>query len=156
MTNITPIRADETDLGFGGVTGTQIPFVKPGVYDLSFRYYETVKLFGGTAEKLAIWFEVVSIGSANGLILPRYYNAKIKGKACNGGNYTVSRSSSFLREYVTCFGMPHRLDRIPMSNFKNVILLGEIKIVTKGYQQDVIPKPLQYSVIKKLTGIKKL
>lgn len=145
--------------GQGFIDGEAKPLLKPGTYDLSFRYYETVKLFGGKVPKLVLWFQIITQGKAYGIVLPRYYNVtRIKDKPKRWGDFVVGRNSLFLREYVNLFCMPasSRLDRIPMTAFKNVIIRGRIKTVHKGYDARRIPKGLEYSVIAELEKKKKL
>ena len=46
-------------------------------------------------------------------------------------------------------GKVNRLDRIPMSNFENVIIEGRVDTVKRSRGKE-IPKELQYSVITEL------
>ena len=130
----------------------------PGVYDLAFLDCETVRLYGGRAQKLVLRFRVVTLGKFFGTILPRYYNVTIKGKAQKYGQFTVGWKSDFIREYVGLFGgAPKRKDRIPMSVFEKVIISGAVRRVTRsGTDHRVIPKDLQYSVIRELLKVKEL
>lgn len=147
------------NIGQGFIDGEARPLIEPGMYDLSFRYYETVKLFGGKVSKLVIWFQIITQGKAFGIVMPRYYNVtKINGKPRRWGDFKIGRNSSFLREYVAVFGMPasNRLDRIPMTVFKNNIIRGRVKTVHKGYDARRIPKGLEYSVICELEKKKQL
>ena len=144
-------------MGSGQVVGPQIPLLKNGQYDLAFDYYETVKLFGGRSKKLALWFRVISNGEEFESILPRYYNVlEIKGKPQRGGDFKVGRNSNFFREYVRIFNLPKRLDRIPMTAFQNVIIIGDVRTVNFGYDQKKLPTSLRYSVIDELKKVKEI
>lgn len=154
-TNIVEVINEKSD-GFGSITGQARPLINPGEYDCAFKYYETVKLFAGRAPKIVLWFDVLTLGKAYGKTIPRYYNAKIKGKPARSGLFSVGWNSSFMREYCGMFGMPTRLDRIPMSIFKKHIIRVKIKTVNWGYEGRKIPKVLTYSVIEQLLGVKEL
>lgn len=139
------------------VSGKAPPFVEPGTYELVLVDYETSRMFG-KAEKLAMRFRVISQGPAFGKELSRYYNVeRIIGKPGKQGRFKVARHSNFVLEYVTLFeylGVPKRLDRFPMSAFKGVIIVGEVKTVSRNYNQRRLPTPLQYSVISELLKVK--
>jgi len=138
------------------IEGAAPPHIKSGVYDLVFDFYETVLLLG-RAPKLVLWFRIANEGESFGTRLPRYYNVKrIIGKPRRSGDFRIGWKADFIREYVSLFGMPQRLDRIAMGGFKNHLIRGKVKTVTNDLRQRDIPEPLRYSVIQELRGIKKL
>ena len=149
-------QGNEKD-GYGSIEGDELPLVKQGIYKIVFVSYETAKLFNGKSLKLILWFRIVSEGEYFGIILPRYYNVKrIIGQPMKNGNFSITRNSNFVREYVDLFGLPHRLDRIPMTAFKNVIFKAATRTVTSGFNQKKIHKSLQYSVISELLEVHEL
>ncbi len=131
------------------------PLVKPGIYDLAFIDYKTAMMFQGKAPKLMMNFRIVTFGEYFETELNRYYNVqRIIGQPQRHGRFKCSAKGDFLREYMTLFtGKANRLDRIPMSNFENVIIEGRVNTVKRSRGKD-IPTELQYSVITELRGLK--
>src|SRR5690348_9034146 len=124
---------------FGAIDGDKLPLVSPGQYELCFDRSETAILFG-RAPKLVLWFRVITFGDHFGVLIPRYYNVtKLVGRAQKYGRFKVGAKSDFLREYARLFSTPARLDRIPMSAFEKVTLIGTVRTVTHGANQLPIP-----------------
>jgi hypothetical protein len=142
--------------GYGALDGDRPPLILPGIYDFRFEYYETKVLFG-RAPKLILWFTIISFGEYFDRVrLPRYYNArKLMERPRKWGRFKVGYKSDFLREYATLFVTPPRLDRVPMSEFERVIVVGKVRTVANGSKQESIPAALQYSVIGQLVEVKK-
>lgn len=138
------------------IDGELRPLIKSGKYDAVFKGFKTVRMFNGRAEKLELLFDIITHGKYFGINIPRYYNVKIKGKAQTEGCFKAPQSGNFLREYANLFGLPQRLDRIPMSKYKNKIFECSVKTVKTGYNQAKIHKQLQYSVIEELIKVKNL
>lgn len=138
------------------------PFVGPGNYEFMYVKHET-DLYFGRAPKLVMWFKIVSMGECFETVLPRYYNVKqLIGPKGKNGKFKVGRQSDFLREFVTLFPdavdsnpRKRRLDRLPMSGFKSVILQGHVSTVNRTAKQRAIPEALQYSVISELIRVVK-
>lgn len=142
----------------GEIWGEELPQIPEKVYDLGYVGFSTWMMMG-KSPKLVIRFKIVELGEHFGLILSKYYGVKrLIGKPKKSGKYQVGRNSNFVRDYLTLFpDQPaKRLDQIPMSRFHNVIIRGSVRTVTKGYNQRLIPKPLQYSVIGELLKIKNI
>lgn len=138
------------------IVGEQPPLIEPGKYKLAYLRHETVMLYG-RAPKLVVWFRVVSLGPYFETVLPRWYNVKcLVGKRGKNGRFKIGRKSDFLREYLNCFqdrfAETGRLDRIPVSHFKNTIFEGDVRTVKKSSSGGNIPKLLRYSVISRLIG----
>ena len=140
----------------GTITGAKPAKIKPGEYDLAYRYFETSKLMGGRVSKLAVWFKVVSMGESFDALLPRYYNVQLIGKPGKYGAFKVGWKSDFIREYAALFGLPTRKDRIPMGRFERVIIRGAVRNVSKSFRQDDIHPDAQYSVIDKLIKVREI
>jgi len=127
------------------------PLIKPGEYPLGFDYHLTARLFNQS--KLILWFTVLSDGEYHGIKLRRFYNVRsLIGKPGRGGKCHPSGwSSDLIREYANLFGdVPDRLDRFSLNPFKNVIITGEVKTVSRDSKKRGIPKCVQYSVIERL------
>src|SRR6266478_334419 len=131
---------------FAGIEGERPALLVPKVYDLRFSHYETARMFG-KVQKLILWFTIAEAGDFFEMKVARYYNVtRIIGAPRREGGFKVAYNSNFLREYASLFGMPSRLDRIPMSIFKGCFVKGKVKTVTTGRNQHEIPRELQYSV----------
>jgi hypothetical protein len=141
---------------YGLLDGDRPPLILPGLYDFRFDYYETRVLYGRTP-KLVLWFTVITFGDHFDCVrLPRYYGlTKLLEKPRKWGRFKAGYKCDFLREYATLFSAPLRPDRIPMSAFDKVIIVGKVRTVTTGSKQEAIPAALQYSVIGQLVGVKK-
>jgi hypothetical protein len=126
--------------------------IEPGTYDLAYIRHEVFRL--GKVVKLAVWFRVVTMGPAFEATVPRFYNVK---RVHKGGNCTFARHSNFVFEFLTLF--PQRLtrfDRFPIkTSFRPVIVVGAVRTVTQNREQRKYNEQLQYSVIDRLTGIKR-
>ena len=147
------MKAPNTD-AFGGIEGDRPTLVLPRTYDLRYQYYETARMFG-RAQKLILWFTIAEPGDDFDRPLPRYYNiTRLIGKPQKNGQFKVGFNSDFLREYATLFGLPGRLDRIPMSRFDNCFVRAKVRTVTTGNAQQDIPKALQYSVVGEIMKLK--
>ena len=138
------------------IVGEQPPLIKPGRYKLAYIRHETVMLYGKAA-KLVVWFRIVTFGPHFETILPRWYNVKyLVGKQGKNGRFKVGHKSDFLREYLNCFedqfAKKGRLDRIPVSNFKGVILKGEVRTVKRNSSGHNIHNLLKYSVNSRFIG----
>ena len=130
------------------------PLIPEGKYRLAFVRYETGLYF--TYPKLAMRFKIVDHGEYFGLELPRYYNVKkFIGKPGKNGSFKPAKGSDFALEFCTCFPTVQirRLDRIPMSHWKNDIFIGEVRTTIKNRVQRELPEQLQYSVISQILGI---
>ena len=113
----------------------------------------------GKNPKLVLRFKVTEYGDYHGANLSIYYGVKrFIGKPGKSGGFQVGRKSKFLREFLTLFpDQPvKRIDRIPMSRFQGVIIIGQVKTVIRGFDQRKIPEPLQYSVVEQLLKLKKI
>jgi hypothetical protein len=142
----------------GEIWGEELPLIPEKIYDLGYLDYST-SLMMGKNPKLVIRFQIVEQGDSFGVVLSKYYGvSKLKGKPKKYGIFQVGRKSNFLRDFLTLFPdqSVKRLDRIPMTRFQGVIIKGQVKTVSKGYNQRKIPEPLQYSVIGDLLKIKTL
>lgn len=143
---------------FAGVSNDR-PLIPEGTYDLVLHEQFTFKLYG-KAPKIVLEFRIVSQGKSHGVILPCFYNATaIRGKPQRGGCFTVARGSNFLFDYFTLFPhlpRPTRLDRLPISPFKSVVIEGTVITVTHGNERRHLPPQMQYSKIDKLLRVKEL
>jgi len=147
--------------GEASADGARPALIPPGDYQLRFDFWETSVLFGKAA-KIRMHFTVIEMGAYfDTAKLSLFYNAsRLTGKPGRGGKFKVGWKSDFLRDYCALFAtsarfdkIVQRLDRIPMSMFKEHIFVGRVRTVKMGANQQPIPEPLQYSVIDKLLRI---
>lgn len=130
----------------GRLEGRAQPLIPTGRYAVEYVKYENW-FYLGKRPKMTVTFRVIQPGDHYGVEVCRYYNLKSIKK---GGGFTVGHASKFWREYVALFGLPVRLDRIPMSAFKGEWLNAHITEVKTGPRDRPIPEPLWYSVIEHL------
>jgi hypothetical protein len=131
----------------------QIPALVPeGIYRLRFLGWSTHILFQ-RAHKVALHFAVMDMGEHFGKRVLRWYNATVKAPIGQNGRFKVGWSSDLLREYATLVGMPSRADRIALTRYEPLLLLGKIETVDSTSRQEKLPLELQYSVVRKLVGV---
>jgi hypothetical protein len=58
-----------------------------------------------------------------------------------------------LREYVRLTDSNPRRDRVALSNYGKLLIIGEIATVTSGRDQADLPNGLQYSVVRSLLSV---
>lgn len=137
------------------VVEVELPLLKPGTYEAAFDTWETLRLFGGRAQKLVLWFTVLDPGEM-GTRLPRYYNVReIIGKPRRRGQFKAGPKSTFVRDYYRLHGAPKRKDRISVSRFENKRYRIKVRTVKAGADQQRIHEGLQYSVIESIEGQEK-
>lgn len=135
--------------------------IPPGDYLVRFDWHETCVLFGKAA-KIRMHFTVITPGEFfDSVKLSMFYNAaKLIGDKGRNGRFRVGWKSQFLRDFCRLFAtsarfdkIVQRLDRFPMSLYREHIFLARVRTVTTGADQKPIPEPLQYSVISELLGV---
>jgi hypothetical protein len=130
-----------------------VPALVPeGIYRLRFLGWSTHILFQ-RAHKVALHFAVMDMGDHFGVRVLRWYNATVKAPIGQSGRFKVGWSSDLLREYARICGMPTRADRIALSRYEPLLLLGKIETVDSTSQQEKLPLELQYSVVRKLLSV---
>ena len=154
------VRLDSTEQLSDCYIGDDYPLIEPGIYDLKYDGHVTWNMFGNTkAPKVTFWFRIMDYGEYFNTRLPRYYNADHHiGRKGKSGKFKAGKKSDFLREYFNVFpsNSVKRLERIPLSCFKTVIIRGRIETVTRDYKQWKRQAPLHYSVIRELEEVKKI
>ena len=137
-------RADCTiDGGIG-------PLLPPGQYQLRFDQWATV-VYLGRQHKVVLWFTVLDYGPCFGTVLARWYNVKrLVGPPRRPGRFVAGRSSELLRDYARLLDKSFRDDRIALSNFEPLLLVGGVDTVRQDHRQREIPKALHYSTIRSL------
>jgi len=127
------------------------PLITQEVYKFGFLYYETATLF--YQPKVILWFAILSEGEYQGVKLKRFYNVQsLIGKSGKNGKYHPSGwGSDLVREYAQLFDyLPDRLERLSLCRFKDKIITGEVKTVTKNSRNHGLHRLCQYSVIDRL------
>jgi len=125
----------------------------PGVYRLVYVHHQTVLAFG-RQPKVEITFSIADPG-AMGEQLRRFYRVnRLISKPKKNGTFKAGWHGELLHEFVTLFGeRPERLDRIPLTRFRNRIVRGRVHTVTHTSKQRELPELLQYSVIDSLLSV---
>jgi len=98
-----------------------------------------------------LWMEIISFGSEFGVRIPKFYNArKLRGKPGKSGKFSVGRRSNLMMDFCSLFPEygGRRMDRLPISYFKDKVFTISVKNVTRNFEQKLIPRALQYSVIE--------
>lgn len=132
------------------IKGEQPAIVDPGEYELVFKYHKTTYLFG-RAPKVAAFFEIVTPGKFNGIVLPRWYNVlNLSSKPRKGGTFDIGWHSELLREYVSVFGAPQRNDRVSLTRYAEAVVVGVVEMVKANSKGRSIPEALRYSVIREI------
>jgi hypothetical protein len=126
--------------------------VPPGTYRLRFLGWSTHILFG-RAQKVALHFAVMDFGEHFGTRVLRWYNASVKQPTGQVGRFKAGWTSDLLREYACLVGMPSRSDRIALTRYEPLLLVGQIETVDSTSRQEKLPPELQYSVVRKLLRV---
>ena len=127
--------------------------VPEGQYKVKFNQYETLKMFG--SPKLRMEFQIIDFGDYFETRLNRYYTLhRLIGKPCAGGRFKpTGQTSVLLVHYYACHPTApriKRLDRIPMTPWKDGEYIADVKTVRSNHRQHKLPEQLQYSKIDDL------
>ena len=125
------------------------PLLPEGKYHLSYKCHFTRKIH--MTEKIEICFRVTDQGPYFMKKVSRFFNVKHIGRLGKNGKFTCSKKSAAYRE-LSHLMIFNRADRIPMSQLKNIIVIGLVKSVTKDSKQKSIHPQAHYSVVAEITG----
>jgi|TARA_B110000305_G_C18910306_1_gene390404 hypothetical protein len=129
------------------------PKIPDGQYVVEFTRYYTAEMFKKQGAKVCLGFGIVE-GNYAGFELQRFYSAAclIGPTGEDGGFKAKSQTSVMLMEYCTCFPDQEikRLDRIPMSRWKEGKFIVQTRTPKRNHQGSDTPTQLQYSVIDKI------
>jgi hypothetical protein len=113
-----------------------------GIYRLEYTRHYTDIIHG--APKVALWFRVVTMGEYFHTQLARYYHVKSVGK---NRTFKAGWHSDLVREYVRVLGeRPNRRDRVPITRYRGLYILGRVRTVEKDRKQIELPEPARYTV----------
>lgn len=135
-----------------------LPRIPEGEYRMAMTAYQTALPFGKDQPRLFIDFRIQDFGAGCGVVLRKFYNvASLTSKAGKNGKCKHKARGDFLIDYCTLFPSQsiRRLDRIPMEPFKNCVIVGRVRDVTKNPQNRRLPEQLRYSVIGELLRVDK-
>ena len=132
----------------------ELVLVPPGRYLVKCHGWLT-GLFFGKQPKVVLECSIADMGQWFELPIQRHYNARhLIGKPGRGGRFALGRSSDCLREFaIVAARRPDRLDRVPLSEFKNRLLVADIETMEKGRDGKSVPEVVRYSVIKRIVGV---
>ena len=148
------MSANDAALSGGTVSLTdELTYVPDDEYDLSFIDWETKVMFK-RSKKLYLHFQITSLGEHFEKPLVMYFNAFFDGGPRKRGNFKVGPKSDFARMFANVFQWNGRLDRVPMSKLKDVILVGRTRTVSIDRRQETIPVPCHYSVVDRIISVK--
>jgi hypothetical protein len=114
--------------------------IAPGWYEALVDGYQVRKPFPRRSV-VVVWFTIIEPGPAFGVHVARWYNALSIRKR----GFKVAHASDLYRDHmqITRPGKPPRLDRIPISQWKNLELLVKLEPVRKDHSQREIPAQMQ-------------
>ena len=132
-------------------------YLKPKIpddqYVVEFTRYYTAEMFKKQGAKVCLVFGIVK-GNFEGFELQRFYSAgRLTGSTGEDSGFkAASQTCVMLMEYCTCFPDQEitRLDRIPMSRWKEGQFIVQTRISTRNHKGKDIPTHLQYSVIDEI------
>jgi hypothetical protein len=111
------------------------------------QYYTGI-IHGGP--KVALWFRGVTMGEY--FYTQRHHHVNSIGK---NGTFKAGWHSDLVRECVRVLGeRPNRRDRISITRYRGLYILGRIYTVMKDRRQRELLEPAYYSMIDKLLKIK--
>jgi hypothetical protein len=129
------------------------PKIPDGEYVAEFIRYYTAEMFRERTPKVCLVFSIVE-GDKAGISLERYYSAdRLIGPPGQDGNFKAkSQTCVLLIEYCTCFPDQEiaRLDRIPMSRWKEGRFLVRTRSTKHNHQRREIPTQLRSSKIEEI------
>ena len=121
--------------------------IVPGEYELECASYTINRRFD--RDVLTVWWSVLDYQGE--VILPRYYSIGTR-VVSNRTLVSGKRHGVLVAEFGMLFGHQFRIDRIPVSYFKHQRALGEVKMVTRNYEQKLHADNAQYSVVDTLVS----
>jgi hypothetical protein len=124
-----------------------------GGYVCKFLYYETLHSSDPENQKIRLRFQIVEQGDSLGICLWKYYKVrKVSPPVGRGGGFAPKPLGDFYDDYCTSFGLPERLDRIPMqTKYSKYLWSCEVETVTKNFKRQKRSEHTQYSVIRSIT-----
>jgi len=129
------------------------PKIPDGQYVVEFTRYYTAEMFKKQGAKVCLVFGIVE-GNYEGFELQRFYSAaRLIGSTGEDGDFKAkSQTCVMLMEYCTCFPEQEikRLDRIPMSRWKEGQFIVQTRSTKQNHQGKDIPTQLQYTVIDEI------
>lgn len=137
---------DDTDGDIEFPLNSDIPARVPeGAYDLVFRKVDTKYMFG-KGERMFLWFEIVTPGDSMGTKLYMTCTVAPKGRWRPSHKYWLA--------WVLAAGKrPARGNRMSTRVFRNKVLRGNVRTVTKTARQTLRTLEQQYSVVDELLAV---
>lgn len=124
--------------------------IPAGEYELEYLNFHTGIIHG--SPKVALCFRVATMGEHFHVPLARYYHVQQVGKK---GFFKAGWHSDLIREFTRVIGVrPQRRDRIPLTRYKGLYIIGRVHTVVRDRRQRDLLEPSRYSVISELLKIK--
>jgi len=132
-----------------GLLEDDLSLVPDGEYQLGYIDYRTCIAFN--VPRVVVRFKILEYGEHFGKQLERWYRVKcLSGKPKKFGNFRVGKRSDFYRDYVRVIGTPNRKDRLSFAPLKNEVVVGRVRTVVEGHDQEKLEAGAQYSVVDRL------
>ena len=122
-------------------TGLLVP---EGQYQLAFERYAVSTRFGRGS--LELWFRVMNYGRHFQQPVCRYYKVEREGKR----SFRASPHSAYVREFVAIFGKAPPAGTQGVSWYRDTLIEGRVRTVSRNHKQKSIPEPVRYSVVDEL------
>ena len=137
----------------GELSGERPPLIAPGEYQLRLTHWDTAIMWG-RSHKVALHFQVCSVGEYFDTKLVRYYNVeRIVGKPTRHGKFKVRWNQDLVRDYCRLLPAPSRLDRIDLARLTRVVVIGSVRTVSTTSRQRPLAPVLHYSVVSELLRV---
>ncbi len=122
-----------------------------GEYRLGYIDYRTCIAFN--VPRVVVRFKILDFGEHFGKQLERWYRVgSLRGKPRKFGDFRVGKRSDFFRDYLRVIGAPtaNRRDRLSFTSLKNKVVVGSIRTVVEGRDQEKLETGARYSVVNRL------
>ena len=127
--------------------------IPDGMYQARFLGHETRRSSGRFGPKVYMYFEITAPEEFAGEVLVKYYNVKrISGSARRGGGFTPASKGDLCRDFARLIDEPGRLDRIPLSRFRDKEWIIKVVSVLQDSKGRLLTSSLRYSKVEDIVG----
>jgi hypothetical protein len=131
----------------------KLVLIPDGLYQARFLGHETRRSSGRFGPKVYMYFEITAPEEFAGEVLVKYYNVKrISGSARRGGGFTPSSKGALCRDFARLIDEPGRLDRIPLSRFRDKEWIIKVVSVLQDSKGRLLTSSLRYSKVEDIVG----
>jgi hypothetical protein len=131
----------------------KLVLIPDGLYQARFLGHETRRSSGRFGPKVYMYFEITAPEEFAGEVLVKYYNVKrISGSARRGGGFTPSSKGDLCRDFARLIDEPGRLDRIPLSRFRDKEWIIKVVSVLQDSKGRLLTSAVRYSKVDDIVG----